>query len=392
MRQETQQRRQPSTSEHEHAAAQGPFARNRRLLAAALLILLPSAVVLAVSVGAVRIPPREVVAAVVRGLSGLVGATPVGLPEPPVQDAIILQLRLPRVLLAALCGAALSLAGVAFQAVFRNPLADPYMLGASSGAALGAAAAVLAGLTFGTLGGAAVPACAFVGALTAVALAYGLARRASGTSTLGLLLAGVVVGSWAASALSLLIYFSGRFLAQIVFWLMGGFGAATWRSIGAALPYMTVGGAVVFGRARDLNLLVMGDETAMGLGVDAERSRRWLVAGASLLTAAAVAVSGPIGFVGLLVPHLVRFLVGADHWHLLPAAAGAGALLMVLADTVARTVLAPTELPVGIVTALCGGPFFLWLLTRRARFRSFGGFGGAGGAGGGGDAGGMGDD
>lgn len=363
----------------------GPYARNRRVLALAIVLLVPLGVVLGVSVGAVRIPPDEVVAAVVRGLRGLLGIGPALPGETPVHDAIVLQLRLPRVLLAALCGAALSIAGTVFQAVFRNPLADPYMLGASSGAALGAAGAVIAGLSFGSLGAAALPVCAFAGALAAVTIAYALARRAAGPSMLGLLLAGVVVGSWAASALSLLIYFSGRFLAQIVFWLMGGFGGATWRSIGVALPYMSVGAAVVFVRARDLNALVMGDETAMGVGIDAERSRRWLVAGASLLTAAAVAVSGPIGFVGLLVPHLVRLFVGADHWQLLPGTAGAGALLMILADTVARTALAPTELPVGIVTALCGGPFFLWMLGRRGRYQGFAGGGMGGGQGGGDD-------
>lgn len=356
----------------------GPYARNRRLLAISIIVLLPACAVLGISVGAVRIPPADVVAAFGRELREWfsAAAAPAILGERPIQDAIILQLRLPRVLLAALCGASLSVAGVAFQAVFRNPLADPFMLGASSGAALGAATAVIFGLSSGPLGAAALPACAFVGALGAVLTAYVLARRAAGASTLGLLLAGVVVGSWAASALSLLIYFSGRFLAQIVFWLMGGFGGATWRAVAVAVPYMAVGAVLVFARARDLNALALGDETAMGLGVDAERSRRWLVAGASLLTAASVAVSGPIGFVGLLVPHLVRLFIGADHWSLLPAAAGAGALMMVLADIASRTVLAPTELPVGIVTALLGGPFFLWMLSRRGRHREFGGLGG----------------
>jgi iron complex transport system permease protein len=338
--------------------------------------------VLGISVGAVRIAPADVIAAFGRELRELFpAATPAVTGARPIQDAIILQLRLPRVLLAALCGASLSVAGVAFQAVFRNPLADPFMLGASSGAALGAATAVIFGLSSGPLGAAALPACAFVGALGAVFTAYVLARRAAGASTLGLLLAGVVVGSWAASALSLLIYFSGRFLAQIVFWLMGGFGGATWRAVAVATPYMAVGAVLVFARARDLNALVLGDETAMGLGVDAERSRRWLVTGASLLTAASVAVSGPIGFVGLLVPHLVRLFIGADHWSLLPAAAGAGALMMVLADIASRTMLAPTELPVGIVTALLGGPFFLWMLSRRGRRQGVGGLSAGGGQG-----------
>jgi iron complex transport system permease protein len=352
------------------------FGAARRYFALLMLVLLPVSLVLAMAVGSVRIEPGEVArivgAAVLRAfrLGGQGGAPG---ERGQILETIVLQVRMPRVLLAAIVGAALAVAGAAFQAVFRNPLADPYILGASTGGALGAAAAVVSGLSMASPGYAAAPALAFLGAVAAVGVAYRLARRGGGVSTLSLLLAGVVVGTWAGSALSLLIYFSGRFLAQIVFWLMGGFTGTTWWSLGVSAPYMTLGALIVFLRARDLNALALGDETALGLGVDAERSRRAVVAGATLLVAAAVAVSGPIGFVGLIIPHLVRLAVGADHWHLLPGAAAAGALLMVLADAVARTAIAPSELPVGIVTALAGGPFFLWLLGRRGRDRLFGG-------------------
>lgn len=347
----------------------------RRWFALALAILLPLALVLAVGFGSTRIPAGEVLSIIGSAARRAVGLGPPVVPGLPSDPAvtIVLLIRLPRTLLAAVCGAALSVAGAAFQAVFRNPLADPYILGASSGGALGAAIAILLGLPATAIARLSLPAAAFIGALLAVMVAYALARRAGGASTLGLLLAGVVVGAWTASLLSLLIYFSGRFLAQIVFWLMGGFGGATWRNLAIVLPYMLVGSLVVFTRTKELNALTMGDDAAMGMGVDAERSRRLLVAGSTLLTAAAVAVSGPIGFVGLIVPHLVRLVVGADHWRLLPGVAATGALLMVLADTVARTVLAPSELPVGIITALLGGPFFLWLLTRRGYGAWFGG-------------------
>lgn len=331
----------------------------RRAFGWAVAIGLPVALVLAIGTGPTYIAPAEVVRHLA---SGLLGA---GRLDDPART-IVLLVRLPRALLAGVAGASLALAGATFQAVFRNPLADPYVLGASSGAALGAAAAVvLGGAGAGLLARLGLPVAAFAGALLAVAAAYGLAKRAGGVSALSLLLAGVVVGTWLSSLLSLMIYFSGRYLAQIVFWLMGGFGGASWRGLLAALPYVAAGAWLVWSRARDLDALSLGEDPAAGLGVDVERSRRRLVAGATLLTAAAVATGGPVGFVGLMVPHLVRMVVGAGHWRLLPGAAAAGALLMIGADTVARTVLAPSELPVGIVTALLGGPFFLWLLARR---------------------------
>lgn len=336
----------------------------RQALLVGLALSLLVVVVLATAVGSVRIPPLEVPRAVWDALTAPGPAATSHPDRREIYQAIVTMIRLPRAVLAALNGAALAVAGAAFQGVFQNPLADPYVLGASSGAALGAAAAMVARLPFPVLGVGIVPASAFTGALLAVFLAYRLARRAGGTSPLALLLAGVVVGSCASAVLTLIIYFSDEHLHQIMFWLMGGFGGATWKAVGVALPYMAFGGALVFKRFRELNALLLGDETAQGLGVDSERARRHLVVGASLLTAAAVATSGPIGFVGLVVPHLIRATIGADHWYLLPSSAMAGAILMVGADTLARTVIAPVELPVGIVTALCGGPFFLWILGR----------------------------
>ncbi len=357
----------------EGTALQGHRERLHRAFSLGLALALPAVIILAAAAGPVKIPLPEVIRAV---WDPFARAGPGASADPGdggMYRVIVTLIRLPRAVLAALSGAALAVAGAAFQSVFHNPLADPYVLGASSGAALGAAVAVVANLGLSALGVGLVPIYAFAGALAAVFLSYGLARRAGGPSPLALLLAGVIVGSCASAALSLVIYFSGEHLRQITFWLMGGFEGTTWRSILIALPYLTIGGALVFVRFRELDALLLGDETARGLGVDAERIRVLLVIGASLLTAAAVAVSGPIGFVGLVVPHLVRSVIGAEHRRLLPDVAMAGAILMVAADTLARTIIAPTELPVGIVTALTGGPFFLWVLGRRRRFHPLGG-------------------
>ncbi|MCX8007688.1 MAG: iron ABC transporter permease [Coriobacteriia bacterium] len=325
-------------------------------LAAALAI----SVVAGVAFGAVKVPPAEVLAAVGRALAGRSG---------PVEDAVVIGLRIPRVLLAALVGACLATAGVLYQALFRNALADPYILGVSSGAGLGATLAFVAAgsTTLGVLVG--VPAGAFAGALATIALVVALAGRAGRLESTSLLLAGVAVSYTLAALTSFVMVVSRESMHAVVFWMMGGLQRASWPYVGMLAAVLVLGSAVPFLRARELDLMLLGDERAGQLGLDAQRFTLAMLACASLVVAGAVSVSGLIGFVGLMVPHAVRLVLGPDHRTLLPASALAGAVAVVLADLVARVVLAPVELPVGIVTAIAGGPFFVWLLVRTERAR-----------------------
>ncbi|MGI9953089.1 iron ABC transporter permease [Moorellaceae bacterium AZ2] len=335
-----------------------------RILILLLLVLLLTTMMVAVRVGAVHIPLTDLL----RTLGMISGS---GLAHDPVNKAIIIELRLPRVVLAALVGASLGVAGATFQALFRNPMADPYVIGVSSGASLGATVAMLLALDFRLLGVGSVPVLAFAAALATVVLVYHLARTGNVVSIFTLLLAGIAVGSFLSAIVSLLVYFSGERLHQVVFWLMGGFSGSNWSYVRVAVPYFILGTGVVAFHARELNLLLLGEETAGHLGVEVERAKKLLLTGATLLTATAVSTSGVIGFVGLIVPHAVRLMAGPDHRFLVPASALAGATLLVAADALARTVLAPTELPVGLITALAGGPFFIYVLRNRRKMRFF---------------------
>lgn len=274
---------------------------------------------------------------------------------------ILLDLRLPRALLAAAVGACLSGAGVAFQALLRNPLADPYVVGASAGAALGAALAIILGMS------AVLPLAAFLGALAAMAFIVRLARVGGALPVDTFLLAGVVVGSFLWSLVSFLLTLARQDMPRIVFWLMGTVQDARWSQFPMILPYLALGLGGLYWASLSLNLLTLGEEAAIPLGLPAERAKLGVLLGATLLTAAAVSVSGLIGFLGLIVPHLCRGLVGPDHRLLLPAAALGGASFLVLCDTLARTALPGQELPVGVITALVGAPFFFWLLATRRR-------------------------
>lgn len=309
----------------------------------------------ALAIGSVAVSPVNVVGALVHGMQGrLEGAA----------DVIVWQVRLPRTLLAGLTGAALALAGAAYQAVFRNPLADPYLLGAASGAGFGAAlvtvygGSVAAVARFGVSGG------AFVAALATVAAVVALARRGGRLPIVSLILAGVVLGSSLSAATSFVMLVDRERTASVLTWLLGSFAFASWRDVGllGAVVLASLPAAMIARRAFDL--LALGESSARLLGLPVESFKWSVVAAATLLTAAAVSVTGVIGFVGLIVPHAVRLAVGPGHRELVPLAAIWGAAFLVLADLVARTVLGPGELPVGIVTALVGGPFFLMLLRR----------------------------
>ncbi len=342
--------------------------RHRRgaVVLAGLGLVLVLAVLLGVGVGALRLAPGSVLATLAQRTLGPVGVdVPGGLD--PTASAVLLQLRLPRVLLAAVVGAALAIAGAGYQGVFRNPLADPYLLGAAGGAGLGATVVISLSpvRSLGPVG--LVPVAAFVGALVGVGASFLLARAVGGSTGATLLLSGVAVASFLGAAQTLLQQQRTESLREVYGWILGQLGAASWSDLGLLLPYLVPAVVVLLVLARPLDVLAVGDEEARTLGLDPARVRLLVIVAASLATASAVAVSGLIGFVGLVVPHLVRGLVGPGHRLLLPACLLGGAVFLVLADALARTVLAPAELPIGVVTAFVGAPFFAGLLVRGAR-------------------------
>jgi iron complex transport system permease protein len=284
-------------------------------------------------------------------------------------EIIIFQVRLPRILLAAAVGAALAMAGTAFQGLLRNPLADPYIIGTSAGASFGAALSIVLGLNAAILGISPVPLMAFGGSLIAMIFVYRLAQRNGSLPVDTFLLAGVIVGAFISSLVSFLMIMAREDLPKIIYWLMGSFsGREDWSFLAILLPYLVAGSVVLYLYAHPLNLLTMGEETAAHKGLNVEKTKKIVIVAASLITAAAVSVSGLIGFVGLLIPHIMRMLTGPDHRVLIPASAIAGAVFLILTDTFARTMFLPEEMPVGVITALFGAPFFFWLLRRRESY------------------------
>ncbi|NLW56735.1 MAG: iron chelate uptake ABC transporter family permease subunit [Firmicutes bacterium] len=281
-----------------------------------------------------------------------------------LNQKILFGLRLPRIILAVLVGAALAVAGVIFQGLFRNPMADPYVLGASSGAAFGATMAAVSGSNLLVFGLGARPLFAFAGALLTTTLVYRLARSGRRYSLTTLLLAGIAVSAFMSALTTLLLFFRQEELGRVLFWTMGGFSYTRWVEVKVILPYLVFGLLLASRFARELNLLLLGEEKAHQLGLEVEKLQRYLLFTASLLVAAAVSVAGTIGFVGLVVPHIMRLLLGPDHRPLLPLSALAGGIFLLVADTLARMLLAPGELPVGILTSFVGGPFFLYLLRK----------------------------
>jgi len=287
-------------------------------------------------------------------------------PQEMLTSPILWTIRLPRILLAALAGILLATSGVILQGVLRNPLADPYILGVSAGAGVGAALGISTKLNFNLLGMSAVPLLAFVFALLAVLVVYQLSRLSSRNSPETLILAGVAVSAFASAVLALIIIISGQ-LQSIYFWLLGSFSLSSYSDVLTLLPYAVIGLLISYFYSKELNAMLLGEEVAMTLGVEVEKIKWGMIVLATLMTAAAVSVSGLVGFVGLIVPHFIRLLMGPHHRGLIPLAALSGAILLVLADTAARTVLSPMEIPVGIVMALIGAPFFLYVLRRKKR-------------------------
>ncbi len=307
--------------------------------------------------GSVPVAPADTIAILGHRLVGI----PTTVTWPASAETIVVELRLPRVLMALSVGAALSLAGVALQGLLRNPLADPYVLGTASGAALGAAIAILVPIQFALLGFGLVHLLAFAGALAAVTVVYRVSRLGGLSSLSSVLLTGYAIGSLLAAGLAITMYLSGQNLRQIFFYLLGSFSLASWPQIAVGLPIIVLGAAVLLSRARALNGLLLGEETAAHLGLDVRRERLILLGTASLVTAASVAMAGLIGFVGLVVPHVVRLVAGPNARSLLPLSAIWGAAFLALADLIARL---PGDLPVGVITGVIGAPFFLFVLRR----------------------------
>jgi iron complex transport system permease protein len=282
-----------------------------------------------------------------------------------VDEAIIIQIRMPRVLAGALAGAALAAAGVVFQGIFKNPMADPYVLGISAGAAVGASLAIVLGIGFMFLGVSTVPILAFAGSLIAVFIVYNISRVGSRVPVTTLLLSGIAVSIFLSAIVAILQVIAGGRLHVVVFWLMGGLSYVEWKDIWATLPLICIGTAATYFYARDLNILTLGEETAQHLGVDIEKVKKLLLIFGSLVTAATVSISGLIGFIGLIIPHITRIVIGPDHRILLPTSIIVGASFLVICDALARVIVSPVELPVGVITALSGGPFFIYLLRRK---------------------------
>lgn len=290
----------------------------------------------------------------------------VGTDWPQSAETIVWQIRMPRIVLAALVGAALSVAGAIFQGVLRNPLADPYILGVSSGAALGAAIVIFFGVEYAWVGRWTLPLVAFLGGCLTLLLVFSIARGNGHKPMETLILAGVIVQAFLGAVLSLLIALSHDQLQKIIYWMLGSVALLDWREAWVMIPYLLVGLLVAMFYSRELNILALGERTASHTGVAVVRTRIILLIVASLLTGAAVAIAGVIGFVGLVVPHMLRLLIGSDHRVLVPLSVLAGAVFMIWADTFARLVLSPRELPVGVLTACVGAPLFAYLLQRRA--------------------------
>lgn len=342
-----------------------PTRRHPRLVVTVLIVAGLIGIVTSVAVGSVGIDPGRIVSVIL----GHLLPWPMPSTASDVEARIVWEFRLPRALLGFVVGAALSVAGAVLQAVARNPLADPYVFGVSSGASV-AAVAVLT-LATGALSFVSVPLAAFLGALAATLIVFALAQRRGRVTPGRLVLAGVAMSYLLSAATSYLVLratLPGQSnVGQVLSWLTGSLAAADWGDLGIPAVVLVAATAVLVLLARILNALLVGDETATSLGVDVGRMRLVLFVVTSLLVGVVVAVSGAIGFIGLVVPHAVRMVVGSDHRWVLPVSALAGGLLLVLVDIVARLIIAPSELPVGLLTAAIGAPFFLWMLRRQSR-------------------------
>ncbi|MCQ2969776.1 MAG: iron ABC transporter permease [Clostridium sp.] len=288
-----------------------------------------------------------------------------------VYEIIIWKVRLPRVLQASLVGGELAVVGCTFQAIFRNSLADPHILGISSGASLGATIAILSGLSINYLGMGIISMFAFSGAIVTVILVYKIGGLGEKIITTNLILTGTAIGTMLSSVISLLMIYNREKLEKVYLWSLGSFSSANWSKVLFMFVVSIISVVILFVFSRDLNVILTGDDVAASLGIDTVKLKNILIIICSILVAAGVSISGTIGFVGLIIPHCMRLLVGSDHRLLLPVSYFSGAAFMVICDTIARTIAAPTEIPVGVITAIFGAPYFIYLLYRNSKNGKF---------------------
>jgi len=358
------------------AALPLPLSRQRRgrVVLTGLMLLLVVALLAGVGIGAVPISPPQVMAIL---LEKVMGQPILDVPYETRQAAVLLTIRLPRVLLGILVGAGLAVSGAAIQGLFRNPLAAPGLIGISSGATLAAVIVIVLGATVleglsQVLGRFTLPVAAFLGGVVTTWLIYKLSNQGGTTQVATMLLAGVAINALSGAVTGILTFMAtDEQLRSITFWSLGSLGGASWQALSAAAPLILISLLAIPFLAQPLNALLLGEAEAGHLGIHVERVKRWLVLWVALAVGASVAVSGAIGFIGLVVPHLLRLTVGPDHRLVLPGSALLGATLLLAADLLARTIVVPAELPIGIVTSLIGGPFFLWLLLRNRGHYSF---------------------
>ena len=351
----------------EHLQKTGRF-RNRLQRAAVLqfvllAVFLIGVIVVSSGMGYIQLPPATVVKIIFAKLSGQSNLLE-GMDS--IFPVVILDVRLPRILTAAVVGAGLAISGVVFQGILLNPLADPYTLGVSAGAAFGASLAIL--LNIGMMGAYSVPLFAFIGAALTLLFVVYLSSSGGGISSNSLILSGIIVAAILSAGISFLKYIADEQVAVIIFWLMGSFGSKTWTDVGLTFLFILIGFLAFMFFARDMNLLSLGNRTASSLGVDTRKVTILLLITASLVAAICVSVSGIIGFVGLLVPHMMRLITGPDNRRLIPMSLLAGAILLLIADTITRAVL-PSEIPIGVLTALIGGPFFCYIFRKQQKTR-----------------------
>lgn len=331
---------------------------NLGIVVAGLSVLLLICMVAGISIGETPIDFGTVIAILVQPLTG---AAPTW---SPATGTIVMSIRLPRVVLAALVGAGLAISGACLQSLFRNPMASPFILGISNGAALGASLVLLYGISFG-VGIFNLPVAAFICGISTILLVYEIARVGNLVPVDTLLLSGIAIAAFLSACTSFMLFTSSQNLHQIIFWMMGGLWGRTWEHVIMLLPFTVVGTAILLSLSRPLNALMFGEESAQYLGIEVEHLKKILLIVSAAITSAAVAVSGIIGFVGLITPHVVRLVVGPDHRVLLPVCTLTGAIFLIAADLISRLIIAPAEMPIGVITAICGAPFFIYLLKKR---------------------------
>jgi len=354
----------PAKHASEHTHSKRPKSHHgRRVRFAVLMLILPVAltavVVISTGMGYIHMPFTDVVKIIISTLSGQ-DAMLSGMDR--LLPVVVIDVRLPRILTAAAVGGGLAVSGAVFQAILLNPLADPYTLGVSAGAAFGASLAIL--LNIGIIGSYSVPVFAFVGGICTLFVVIYLSSTGNGLSSNNLILSGIIVAAILSAGISFLKYVADEQVSIIIFWLMGSFASRTWADVSIVVSVVCAGLLVSLFFARDLNVMALGRRTASSLGVESQRATMMLLITASMIAAVSVSVSGIIGFVGLLVPHMMRALTGPDNRRLIPVSLFAGAVLLLCADTVTRAVL-PTEIPIGVITALIGGPFFCYIFRKR---------------------------